>query len=161
MRLYVETSVISFWFDTQLRNRAKKRAARRFLLLCANKTHESYVSLIVRDELNASREPYRSRDLGLVTRLGLKDASFDAPLYARLVEAYRREPLLTRLPDGDHRHLALFTACDLEALVTCNLKDLANQYILDAVRKVNHAEGIDKEIRSGPPEAFIPPQTPE
>ena len=47
MRLFVETSVISFWFDTHLRNREKKRAARRFLLLCAKKTHESYVSLIV------------------------------------------------------------------------------------------------------------------
>jgi hypothetical protein len=114
--------------------------------------------LIVRDELNASYEPYRTRDLSLIERLGLKDAPFNPLLYVRLVEAYPREPLPARLPPGDHRHLALFSASDLDALVTCNLKDLANQLILEAVRKVNHAEGVDKEIRSAPPEAFLPPR---
>lgn len=109
--------------------------------------------MIVRDELNASYEPYRTRDLSLIERLGLKDAPFNPLLYVRLVEAYPREPLPARLPPGDHRHLALFSASDLDALVTCNLKDLA-----EAVRKVNHAEGVDKEIRSAPPEAFLPPR---
>jgi hypothetical protein len=70
---------------------------------------------------------------------------------------FGQDSKVARLPEGDHRHLALFSASDLDALVTCNLKDLANQFILEAVRKVNHAEGIDKEIRSGPPEAFLLP----
>ena len=113
--------------------------------------------MLVRDELEDSREPYRSRDLRLITRIGLKDSSFDQEIFLRLLEAYRREPLISRLPEGDHGHLAMFAASDLEALVTCNLKDLANQLILEAVRKVNHAQGIAKEIRTGPPEAFLPP----
>lgn len=156
--MYVETSVISFWFDRHERNRDKRRAARRFLLTCVRGVHEGFVSVIVRDELEASREPYRSRDLDLVARLGLKDAPFDPEKYARLVEAYRAHPLLAKLPPGDHRHLALFSTSDLEALVTCNLKDMANQIILEAVRKVNHAQGVGKAILSGPPEAFLPPR---
>ena len=73
-------------------NREKKRAARRILLLCAKKIHESYVSLIVRDELNTSRDPYRSRDLGLVTRLGLR----------RELEAKRKRLGLTELEYLQH-----------------------------------------------------------
>jgi hypothetical protein len=41
-------------------------------------------------------------------------------------------------------------------LATWNLRDLTNQVNLEAVKKVNHAQGITKELRVAPPEAFIP-----
>lgn len=157
MRLYVETSVISFWFDSQARNRQKKRAVRRVLLLCARGVHEGFVSVIVRRELEVSREPFRSRDLALLDRLGFRNVAFDPDLFARLLEAYRKNPQLLRLPEGDLEHLAAFSASDLDAILTCNLHDLANLIILEAVRKVNHEKGVRKELHSGPPEAFLPP----
>src|SRR5438876_10484696 len=129
MRVYVETSVISFWYDQHQRNREKRRAVRRFLLSCARGTHEGFVSVLVRDELEDSREPYRSRDLKLITRLGLKDSSSDQEKFLRLLEAYRRDPLISRLPERDHGHLALIAPCELEALLTSTLNDLANQSI--------------------------------
>jgi hypothetical protein len=50
----------------------------------------------------------------------------------------------------------MLLAPDLEDLATCNLKDLTLPNILDAARKVNHAQGVFKEVRTGPPEAFLP-----
>lgn len=159
MRLYVETSVVSFWFDRQARNREKVRATRRLLLLCRREAHQGFISDLVLEEIGDSREPFRSRDLKLISRVRLLEALFDRQIYTRLFEAYLREPDLGRLPETDLRHIALFSASDLDALVTFNLRHIANQIILEVVRKVNHAQGISRELRIAPPEAFLPPGT--
>ncbi len=77
--------------------------------------------------------------------------------YTRLMEGYQRDPLLMRLPETDLQHMAVFSASDLEGLVTYNLRHLANQIMLEAARQVNHAQGITKGLNVGAPEAFFPP----
>ncbi len=158
MRLYIETSVVGFWFDRLRRNRDKRRSTRRFLVLCRRGVHEGFVSKLVVDEIKDSPEPFRSRDLALITRLALPMLVFDRAVSASLFEGYRQVPILNCLPDADLQHLAFFGASDAEGLVTWNLHDLTNQVNLEAVRKVNHAQGISKELRVAPPEAFIPPR---
>ncbi len=157
MRLYIETSTVSFWYDTQPRNIDKRRAARRLLLLCRRGLHQASVSDIVLREIAQSKEPFRSRELRLIARLGLPVASYDLERYAPLVEAYQRHQTLSRLPEADLQHVAVFSASDFEGLVTYNLRHLANQLILNLVRSVNHEQGIDKVLRVAPPEAFLPP----
>lgn len=157
MRIYIETSVISFWYDRSERNRDKRRAARRLLLLCRRGVHRGFVSDIVRAEIEASQEPFRSRDLALVGRLGLADAPFDSRRYAALLEAYLRDRTLGRLPPADLQHLALYSASALEGLATFNLRHIANQLMLEFVRRINRAQGVRKELLVGPPEAFLPP----
>lgn len=115
------------------------------------------MSIVVRRELEASREPFRTRDLSLLDRLRLGNSSFDVAMYSRLIEAYVANPVLARLPAADLDHIAVFSASPLEALVTLNLRHLANQLMLDMIRKVNHGKGIDKDLRVAPPEAFLSP----
>ena len=157
MRLYIETSVIGFWFDRLKRNRDKRRSTRRFLVLCRRGIHQGFVSNLVVDEIKDSPDPFRSRDLALVARLKLPLLTFDREVFERLFDGYRQVPILRRLPEADLEHLALFAASDAEGLATWNLSHLTNQVNLEAVRKVNHAQGITKELRVAPPEAFIPP----
>lgn len=157
MRLYIETSVLSFWFDPHERNREKRRSTRRLLLACREGLHQAFVSDVVVRELQLSREPFRSRDLRLVTRLGLSRVKYDGAAFGRVIEAYRQDALLSRLPEADLEHMATFSASDLEGMVTFNLRHLANQIMLDHVRKVNHAQGIDKDLKVAPSEAFLPP----
>src|SRR5437016_309754 len=110
MRLYIETSVIGFWFDRLRRNRNKRRSTRRFLVLCRRGVHEGFVSDTVVDEIKDSPEPFRSRDLALIARLALPMLFFDRAVFARLFEGYRQVPILKRLPEADLEHLALFGA---------------------------------------------------
>lgn len=158
MRLYVETSVIGFWFDRLKRNRDKRRSTRRFLVLCRRGIHEGFVSNLVTDEIGDSPEPFRSRDLALISRLALPTLAFEREVFARLFEGYRQVPILRRLPEADLQHLAIYAASEAEGLATWNLSHLTNQVTLEAVRKVNHAQGITKDLRVAPPEAFIPPR---
>lgn len=162
MRLYLDTNIISMWYDQKPHNWEKKRDTRRFLLLCKRGYHEGYVSEIARGELLESKEPYASRDLGLVLRLGLGRPAYDAAQYLNLFAKYDSEPMFARIPRPDLRHMAIYCVSELEALVTqalvtYDLKDFGNQVRLDLFRKINHAQGITKELRIGPPEAFLPP----
>lgn len=158
MRLYIETSVIGFWYDAREHNRKKRRSTRRLLLLCRKGVHEGFVSPIVRKEIEASREPYRGRDLRLLVRLGLSDATASPEPFSRLMEGYLKEPMLQRLPEADLEHIAVFSLSDLDGMATWNLKDLTNQVILEVVRKVNDVQGIQRELRIAPPDAFLPPE---
>ena len=157
MRLYLDTNIISMWYDRKPHNREKKQDTRRLLLLCRRGFHQGHVSDIARIELQASREPYATRDLRLVVRLHLRTAEFDQEWYLRLFSEYRKEQDRSRLPEADLRHLAAYSASDLEGLVTYDLKHLGNQVRVDLVRTINHAQGTSKELRVGPPEAFLPP----
>lgn len=89
--------------------------------------------------------------------MGLKTVYVDARDFERLAETYEIHPLLGRIPVRDRQHIAIYSVSDLEGLATYNLRHVANQFILDAVRQVNHAQGIDKDLRIAPPEAFLPP----
>jgi len=157
MRLYLDTNVISMWYDPKAHNRAKRKATRRLLLLCMRGFHHGYVTEVVRTEIRASKEPYRTRDLRLILQLMLREPVYDEEAAFRLFEAYEKEGSLAKLPQSDLRHLAVFSASDLEAIVTYDLKHFANQVRLDVVRKINDAQGIRKELRVGPPEVFLPP----
>lgn len=158
MNLYIETSVISFWYDPRPHNREKRRATRRLLVLCRRGVHQGSVSEVVLEEITASREPYRSRDLALISRLGLMMATVDRRRYGRLMEAYEKRPILAEVPERDRQHIALFSVSDLEGLATYNLRHIANQIILASVREANREQGIEKPLQVAPPEAFLPPK---
>ena len=71
MRVYLETSLFGFWYDVHQRNRKNRRHVRRLLLSCrkGKGIHRGYVSAVVFAELEESREPYKSRDLGLLGKI--------------------------------------------------------------------------------------------
>lgn len=157
MRLYLETSLFSFWFDPQPRNREKRRDVRRLLLACRRGTHQGYISAVVVDELDVSDEPFRSRDLGLLRKLGPATVTAHREPFDRLLGAYEKDPRLSKIPVRDREHIALYSLSDLDGLATMNLKDFTRPVILEAVEKVNHAQGIAKTPRLGSPASFLPP----
>jgi len=159
MKIYIETSVVSFWFDRKPHNRDKRRSVRRFLLLCRKEVHVGYVSRLVRAEIEQSKPGYREQDLRLIGRIGLGDLPYDSRALLDLVQAYRQDPLLRRAPEADLAHIAVYCLSDVNALATMNLRHVANQVILEKVRKVNHGHGIQKEVVVAPPEAFLPPRS--
>jgi len=157
MRVYLETSLFGFWFDVHQRNGKKRRHVRRILLSCrkGKGIHQGYVSAVVLAELEESREPYKSRDLRLLRKLGPETVTADPGRFERLVEAYEAEPRLSRIPERDRMHLALYSLSDLDWLITMDLNDFTRPVILEAVVKVNHAQGIHKAVKIGSPETFF------
>lgn len=158
MKIYIETSTVSFWFDRKPHNHDKRRSVRRLLLLCRKGVHEGYVSRLVRAEIEQSKPKYRDQDLRLIARLGLEDLAYDSRALLDLVSMYQQDSLLKRIPEADLAHIAVYCLSDVNALATMNLRHVANQVILERVRKVNHGHGIQKEVVVAPPEAFLPPR---
>ena len=106
MKIYIETSVVSFWFDRKPHNRDKRRSVRRFLLLCRKEVHVGYVSRLVRAEIEQSKPGYREQDLRVIGRIGLGDLPYDSRALLDLVQAYRQDPLLRRAPEADLRNVS-------------------------------------------------------
>ncbi len=157
MRVYLETSLFGFWYDVHQRNLKSRRHVRRILLSCrkGKGIHRGFVSAVVFAELEESREPYKRRDLGLLGKIDPETVTADPEQFERLVEAYEAEPRLSRIPERDRMHLALYTLSDLDWLITMDLKDFTRPVMLEAVVKVNHAQGIYKAVKIGSPETFF------
>ena len=77
LKLYLETSVFGFYFDTSGPNKQKRSAVRKLLQQIKNGLFEGYVSGLVRAELQKAPHPYRDRLLRLIGRYGLKTIEYD------------------------------------------------------------------------------------
>jgi predicted nucleic acid-binding protein len=140
-RIYIETTVISFYFNvrTEPEMVARERWTRRWLDAALSGVDELLTSVAVETELIAGEFPNKADMLSLASRLPLLDIN-DAVIEA--VEAYIARHVMPNDPGGDAFHLAVasFHRCDF--LVTWNCQHIANANKFAHIRRVNGILGL-------------------
>jgi predicted nucleic acid-binding protein len=140
-RIYIETTVISFYFNARPEPEmvARERWSRRWLDAALSGADELVTSLAVETELRAGEFPNKGDMLALVSRLPLLDVN-EAVIEA--VQAYIARHVMPNDPGGDAFHLAIasFHRCDF--LVTWNCQHIANANKFAHIRRVNGILGL-------------------
>jgi len=140
-RIYIETTVISFYFNARPEPEmvARQNWTRRWLDAALLTSDELVISVAVETELNAGNFPHKSAMIELASRFPLLDIN-DAVIEA--VEAYIANHVMPNDPGGDAYHLASasFHRCDF--LVTWNCQHIANANKFGHIRRVNGILGL-------------------
>ncbi len=139
-RVYVETSVVSFYYEvrTEPDMIARRDWTRRFWQL-AEAEYTLLTSVAVIEELARGEFPNKQKALDLIKGLQLLP---NTPEIDLIVEAYIRQMVMPADPGGDARHLALasFHKCDF--LITWNCNHLANANKFGHIRQTNDKLGL-------------------
>lgn len=140
-RIYIETTVVSFYFNARPEPEmvARQNWTRRWLDAALLASDELVTSVAVETELNAGDFPRKSNMIELASRFPLLDIN-DAVTEA--VEAYIANHVMPNDPAGDAFHLAAasFHRCDF--LVTWNCRHIANANKYGHIRRVNGMLGL-------------------
>ena len=155
LKLYLETSVFGFYFDTAASNKQKRIAVRKLLQQIKNGLFEGYVSGLVRAELEKAPQSYRRRLLQLIDRYGLKAIDYDEDAAGELHEKYLQARVSPGAPDYDAAHVAIATVAGADVVVSCNLKHLANELASRRFLAVNILQGYSTSLSIRQPEEVI------
>jgi predicted nucleic acid-binding protein len=140
-RIYVETTVVSFYFNARPEPEmvARQNWTRRWLDAALLSSDELVTSVAVETELDAGDFPHKADMIDLASRFPLLDIN-DAVIEA--VEAYIANHVMPNDPGGDAFHLAAasFHRCDF--LVTWNCRHIANANKFGHIRRVNGRLGL-------------------
>lgn len=144
-RIYIETTVVSFYFNARPEPEmvARQNWTRRWLDAALLTSNELVTSIAVETELTAGDFPHKLDMLELASRFPLLDIN-DAVIEA--VEAYIANHVMPNDPGGDAFHLAAasFHRCDF--LVTWNCRHIANANKFGHIRRVNGILGLGNPI---------------
>ena len=135
MKIYVETSIPSFYFDT--RNSMEMRSRRHWTRLwwSALKPDTTLVTgYFVIAELELIPGVKRSAALAFIKRLPVLE---ETEVVMEVIEFYQAHKLMPTGVFGDATHLALATVYQCDYLVTWNCQHLANPNKLDHIIRVN------------------------
>ena len=140
-RIYIETTVVSFYFNARSEPEmvARQNWTRRWLDAAMNASDELVTSLAVETELSAGEFPHKADMLELASRFPLLDVNYAV---IEAVEAYIANHVMPNDPGGDAFHLALasFHRCDF--LVTWNCRHIANANKFWHIRRMNGILGL-------------------
>ena len=140
-RIYIETTVVSFYFNARPEPEmvARQNWTRRWLDAALSSSDDLVTSLAAETELTAGDFPHKSDMIELASRFPLLDVN-DAVIEA--VQAYIANHVMPNDPGGDAFHLAIasFHRCDF--LVTWNCRHIANANKFGHIRRVNGILGL-------------------
>ena len=140
-RIYIETTVVSFYFNARPEPEmvARQNWPRRWLDAALSSSDDLVTSLAVETELTTGDFPHKSDMIELASRFPLLDVN-DAVIEA--VQAYIANHVMPNDPGGDAFHLAIasFHRCDF--LVTWNCRHIANANKFGHIRRVNGILGL-------------------
>ena len=152
MKIYIETTIPSFYFENRrnIEYVSRCRWTRRWWDDHRDE-HELVTSLIVRNELSDPKYPEakRRKALALMDELPLLD------LNARIdeiVQIYVANLLMPQQPTADAIHLALASHYRCDVLLTWNCVHLANP------QKFRHIETVNKRLGLPMPSVVTPLQ---
>jgi len=140
-RIYIETTVVSFYFNARPEPEmiARQNWTRRWLDAAISSSDELVISLAVETELRAGDFPHKSDTIELASRFPLLDVNVSV---IETVQAYIANHVMPNDPGGDAFHLAIasFHRCDF--LVTWNCKHIANANKFGHIRRINGILGL-------------------
>ncbi len=139
-RVYIETTIPSFFFET--RSDPDMVARRNWTVAWWTEQrfhYELVTSLPVIEELQRGDHPHKQQALALLTDLPL--LPIEDEVYG-IVDAYVQRHVMPRDPRGDAIHLALASYHHCRFLLTWNCAHLANANKFEHIRHVNTLLGL-------------------
>jgi predicted nucleic acid-binding protein len=140
VKIYIETSIPSFYFDTRpgVKMKARREWTREWWAKA--KHYESrLISYAVLAELDNTPGPKRESALELVKTLPVLEAD---EAVEETVQFYLEHKLMPEGTFGDAVHLALASLHKCDFLLTWNCKHLANANKFDHIRRINGLLGL-------------------
>ena len=140
-RIYIETTIVSFYFNarTEPEMVARQNWTRRWLDWALTGTDEIVTSLAVETELNGGEFPHKADMLAFASRFPLLDIN-EAVIEA--VQAYISHRVMPNDPGADAFHLAVASYHRCDFLVTWNCSHIANANKFGHIRQVNGMLGL-------------------
>src|SRR3989338_6947593 len=139
-RIYVETTIPSFYFETRTESDMVSR--RDWTVQWWDRLGEKYelvTSEAVIDELQSGNHPARDEGLRLIEKVSVLPAT---ERLSEIVAAYVRHRVMPADPVGDALHLAFASYYRCDYLVTWNCRHLANANKFEHIRIVNAMLGL-------------------
>jgi len=142
-KLYLETSVWNFFFADDAPE--KKEITLKFFKKIETKEYEIFISDIVIEEIRRAEPQKRRVLLELVEKYKPKILEIDIEV-EYLTKAYINEDIFSANREEDAKHAAVATIHEIDALISWNLKHLANFNKMEKINGVNLKEGYLKKI---------------
>lgn len=143
LQLYLETSVWNFFFADDAPE--KRDVTRLFFEQVQQGQYEIYLSEVVFREFSKASEEKQATLLHLVARVQPKELDVTEEVL-RLAHHYLNEVALPKRAVDDAQHAALATVYEMDALISWNLKHLANLKRMEKINGVNLTYGYSKKI---------------
>jgi hypothetical protein len=140
-RIYVETSIASFYFEvrTEPEMVARRNWTQKWLDAVLASGDEVVTSLAAIEELEAGDFPGKVDAIKLFSQLPMLELNH---AIRDIVKAYLTHQLMPNDPAGDALHLAVASYHRCNFLVTWNCSHLANANKFGHIRRVNDILGI-------------------
>lgn len=143
LKLYLETSVWNFYFAADAPE--KKEVTRQFFEQVQHGEYDIFISDIVFREIIKASEEKRQLLSDLIVTYHPKELEITDEVM-RLADLYLQEGVLPQRAIDDARHVAIATIYEMDALISWNLKHLANLKRMERVNGVNLKEGYAKRL---------------
>jgi predicted nucleic acid-binding protein len=142
-RLYLETSVWNFYFADDAPE--KKETTLRFFDKIKKDEYEIFISDIVVEEIGRASDIKRNMLLNVIkdyepNRLIINEEVVE------LARSYISEGILPREKIEDATHAAVATVFEMDALISWNLRHLANLKKMEMINVVNMKKGYYKRL---------------
>ncbi len=143
LKLYLETSVWNFYFADDAPE--KKEITLAFFDKVKAGEYDIYISDIVLHEIMKAETGRRNLLLDLIKRYAPNELNADEEAES-LAEKYIEEGVLTGKSLTDASHAAVATISEMDALISWNLKHLANLNKMNKINGINLREGYSKRL---------------
>ncbi len=143
LKLYLETSVWNFCFADDAPE--KRDSTIQFFDLVREGRYDIFISRIVFDEIDRASEEEQLLLTGLIASYQPKELELNEEVL-KLADKYLREGALPKRAADDAKHVAVATFFSMDALITWNLKHLANLKRIRLINIVNMKEGFSDRI---------------
>jgi predicted nucleic acid-binding protein len=143
LKIYLETSVWNFYFADDAPE--KRDVTRLFFDQIQQGQYDVYVSEVVFREFSRASEEKQTKLLELVARYQPKELEVTEEVL-RLARQYLDEVALPERAVDDAQHAALASIYEMDALISWNLKHLANLKRMEKINGVNLKYGYSKKL---------------
>ena len=143
IRLYLETSVWSFYYADDAPE--KRDITRQFFQNYQENQYEIFISDEVLREVNQANPNVQLRLRELINKHEPKYIQFTEEAKI-LAEAYLDAKILPAKSEVDCRHAAIATVYELDALLSWNMKHLANYRRMQGINAINLLRGYTKHL---------------
>ncbi len=143
LKLYLETSVWNFYFADDAPE--KKDVTRQFFKQVQQGQYDIFISGIVFRKMAKASQEKQAMLVELITNSHPQELEITEEAL-ELAHRYLQEVALPERAIEDSRHVALATVYEMDALISWNLKHLANLRRMEKINGVNFKEGYAKRL---------------
>jgi predicted nucleic acid-binding protein len=142
-KLYLETSVWNFCFAEDAPE--KQAATLQFFEQVKHGAYDIFVSNIVFQEFDQAAEEKRELLYRLIADCQPTELKISTAV-VQLADQYLVTKVLPATAEADSKHAAIATVYELDALISWNLKHLANLKKREKINGVNLTQGYTKKL---------------